>query len=62
MKTNKKSERAAAREYGITKTSLRRYKEKIEKEFPNFNEAADEEMKMFVCLFNSTGFQPNART
>lgn len=48
MKKNKKTERAAASEHGIAKTSLHRYKDKIENQFPNFDAATDEEMIKFI--------------
>lgn len=49
LKIKKESERAAAREYGISKTSLRRYKNKIEMKFPIFDEAAEDEMIKFIA-------------
>lgn len=48
IKIRRKSERVAAHEYDISKTSLHRYKEKIEKEFPYFDEATDEELIKFI--------------
>lgn len=48
MKMNKRPERVVAGEYGIARTSLRRYKDNIEKEFPNQEVVTDEEMIKFI--------------
>lgn len=48
MKEKKKSERAAATEYGIKKTSLHRYKKKIDAHFPNFEQATDEQIATII--------------
>lgn len=48
IKMNKKSERAAALEYGITRSSLHNYKKRVEQRFPNFSEATDEQLANFI--------------
>lgn len=48
VKEKKKSERAAAVAYGVTKTTLNRYKQKIDKVFPNFDEATDEQITKVI--------------